>query len=340
MAHLTEHPRAARRGAGLRRPHREPRRRPRSWPRRRRRCRPRRTPCCSWWRSSGRGTHARQARCASPPTRRTRPPSNTCSRTWFPPRPSPGRTGSGQDTTRGSGGSSEPGTSSAVHGAPASPPEHAAAERPSIRRHERRWSVRAAFGSTQGTRALRARVLRDSRQAASSVLPYIQFGSVSSLRVQEVNTMAVDIKKVSRTILEDVYGKGRLEYLDQVCDPSFKAHDPLSGEADLAGVKREVETYRSAFPDMEPTVLGLCAEADVVCMRWRVTGTHQKRFLGVEPTGKKITIEGMSFDRFRNGKLIEVFSQWDTLGLLQALGVVPRIDLAAPKGAAERRPHA
>jgi len=160
------------------------------------------------------------------------------------------------------------------------------------------------------------------------------------LRVREVKAMAVDIKKVSRTILEDVYGKGTLEYLDQVCDPSFKAHDPLSGEADLAGVKREVEMYRSAFPDMKPTVLGLCAEADVVCMHWRITGTHQKRFLGVEPTGKKITIEGISFDRFRNGKLIEVFSQWDTLGLLQALGVVPRIDLAMPKVEAERRPHA
>ena len=152
--------------------------------------------------------------------------------------------------------------------------------------------------------------------------------------------MAVDIKKVTRTVLEDVYGKGRLEYLDQACDPSFKSHDPLAGDADIAGVKREVEMYRTAFPDLTPTVLGLCAEADVVCMHWRCTGTHKNRFLGVEPTGKKVTIEGMSFDRFRNGKLIETFTQWDTLGLLQSLGIVPRIDLGAPEAGAERRPHA
>jgi predicted ester cyclase len=152
--------------------------------------------------------------------------------------------------------------------------------------------------------------------------------------------MAVDIKQVTRTILEDVYGKGRLEYLDQVCDPSFKSHDPLAGEADIAGVKRQVETYRTAFPDLTPTLLGVCAEADVVCTRWRCTGTHKQRFMGAEPTGKKITIEGMTFDRFRNGKLIESFAQWDTLGLLQALGIVPRIDLAAPRAEAERRPHA
>jgi predicted ester cyclase len=152
--------------------------------------------------------------------------------------------------------------------------------------------------------------------------------------------MAVDIKQVTRTILEEVYGKGRLEYLDQVCDPSFKKHDPFNGEADLAGVKREVETYRGAFPDLTPTVLGLCAEGDVVCMRWRCTGTHKKRLLGVEPTGKKITLEGISFDRFRNGKLIESFTQWDTLGLLQALGIVPPMERAMPKAGTEHRPHA
>ncbi len=153
--------------------------------------------------------------------------------------------------------------------------------------------------------------------------------------------MAIDIKQVSRSVLEEVYGKGKLEYLDQVCDRSFKGHDPLAGDADLDGVKMQVEGYRTAFPDLTPTVLGLCAEADVVCTHWRCTGTHQKRFLGVEPTGKKIAIEGMTFDRYRNGKLIESFSQWDTLRLLQALGVVPSLEFAAtPKGAAEKRPHA
>src|SRR6266508_1307963 len=187
---------------------------------------------------------------------------------------------------------------------------------------------------TASARAARLQAGRQLRLAAHSGWIRVV------LRVREVKAMAVDIKKVSRTIAEEVYGKGRLEYLDQVCDPSFKSHDPLSGEADLAGVKREVETYRTAFPDMKVTVLALCGEADLVCMHWRCAGTHEKRFLGVEPTGKKITIEGITFDRFRNGKLIESFAQWETLGLLQALGLVPRIELAMPKAGAERRPHA
>jgi predicted ester cyclase len=152
--------------------------------------------------------------------------------------------------------------------------------------------------------------------------------------------MAVDMKQVSRKILEDVFGKGKLEYLDQVCDSSFKGHDPLSGEIDVAGFKKEAENFRAGFPDLTPTVLGLCAEGDTVCMLWRCTGTHQKPFMGVEPTGRKITVDGITFDRFRNGKLVESFAQWDTLRFLQGLGIIPKLELAAPKAEAERRPHA
>jgi predicted ester cyclase len=157
---------------------------------------------------------------------------------------------------------------------------------------------------------------------------------------EEVFFMAVDIKQVSRNILEDVFARGNIGYLDQVCDPSCKTHDPLTGDRDVAGLKRDVQTYRDAFPDLSGTILGVCAEGDVVCMHWRMTGTHQKRFLGIEPTGKKLSVEGISFDRFSGGKLVESFSQWDTLKFLQGLGVVPTIDLSREKAAPERRPHA
>jgi predicted ester cyclase len=154
------------------------------------------------------------------------------------------------------------------------------------------------------------------------------------------NAMAMDIKQVSRKILEDVFGKGDLDYLDEACDRSYKAHDPLIGDYDLAGLKGEVHMYRRAFPDMKPTILGICAEGDTACVLWRMSGTHQGELMGLAPTGTKVTVEGITFDRFRNGKLVESFVQWDTLRFLQALGVVPRLELEAPTGEAERRPHA
>lgn len=151
--------------------------------------------------------------------------------------------------------------------------------------------------------------------------------------------MAVDIKQVSRKILEDVFGKGKFEYLDQACDPSFKAHDPLTGDTDIAGFKQECQMYRAAFPDITPTLLGSCAEGDTVCTRWRMSGTHVKPLMGVAATGKKVSVEGITFDRFRNGKLVESYAQWDTLRFLRSLGVIPEIRLGEATGA-EQRPHA
>lgn len=152
--------------------------------------------------------------------------------------------------------------------------------------------------------------------------------------------MAVDIKQMSRGIIEEAFNKGNVQYLDQICDPSLKVHDPLQGDFDLAGFKRMVESYRATFPDLQCTTVGICAEGDTVCTYWRFTATHQKPFMGAAPTGKKLTVEGMSFNRYRNGKLAEITSQWDTLGLLQGLGLVPKLELRPPEGTAERRPHA
>src|SRR6266540_5257032 len=151
--------------------------------------------------------------------------------------------------------------------------------------------------------------------------------------------MAVDIKQVSRKILEDVFGKGKLEYLDQVCDPSFKSHDPLTGDTDVDGLKQEAQMYRAAFPDLKATLLGSCAEGDTVSTFWRMSGTHEKPLMGIEPTGNEVTVEGISFDRYRNGKLVESFTQWDTLRFLRSLGVLPEIPIGTPAGA-EQRPHA
>jgi predicted ester cyclase len=149
-----------------------------------------------------------------------------------------------------------------------------------------------------------------------------------------------DMKQVSRKVLEDVFGRGEVDYLDDVCDPAYKAHDPLIGDYGIAAFKGEVLMYRRAFPDMQPTILGRCAEGDTVCVRWQMTGTHQGPILGIGPTGKRVTVEGITFERFRGGKLVESFVQWDTLRFLRELGIAPELELEPSMAEAERQPHA
>jgi predicted ester cyclase len=43
-------------------------------------------------------------------------------------------------------------------------------------------------------------------------------------------------------------------------------------------------------------------------------------FHGVEPTGKKIEINGIQTGRFENGKLVERWGSSDELGIMQQIG--------------------
>ncbi len=151
--------------------------------------------------------------------------------------------------------------------------------------------------------------------------------------------MAVDLKKLSKTMLDEAFGKGRLDYLDQVCDPSFEAHDSFLGNLDLQAFERSILDYRTAFPDLKPTLLAICGEGDLVAMHWRMTGTHQGSIQGIPPTGNRVTVEGMSFDRYRGGKLVESWADWDALGLLQQIGIVPRMQRPAPQPGAQPQPQ-
>ncbi len=132
--------------------------------------------------------------------------------------------------------------------------------------------------------------------------------------------MAIDIKQASRRLLEEAYGRGNLEVFEEICDPAYRGHDPVTGESDLKGAKDSCRMYRTAFPDLSCTILACYAERDTVFTHWRMTGTHEKPLLGIEATGKRCTVEGMSLTRFRGGKLTEDWVQWDALGLIRQLG--------------------
>ena len=65
------------------------------------------------------------------------------------------------------------------------------------------------------------------------------------------------------------------------------------------------------------------AEGDRVLLRWQASGTHTGDLQGIPATGKATSGPGMSILHFRNGKVIDDFCIWDTLGMLRQLGVIP-----------------
>jgi predicted ester cyclase len=148
--------------------------------------------------------------------------------------------------------------------------------------------------------------------------------------------MAVDIRQSSRRIAEEVYGQGKLEVADEVSDPGLRVHDPFSGDVGLEEMKESVRMYRKAFPDLDCAVLAQYVDGDCCITRWRSSGTHRASFMGIEPTGTHGSVEGITIDRFRGGKLVECWTQFDALGLLRQLGAAPGLQAGAPQQEAGR----
>jgi steroid delta-isomerase-like uncharacterized protein len=141
--------------------------------------------------------------------------------------------------------------------------------------------------------------------------------------------MAADNKQIMRQLFEEPW-KGNLGVIDQYVDANYVGYDPSMPEP-MRGpqaFKDFVQMYLSAFPDGAITVDEQIAEGDTVATRWTGRGTHEGELLGIAPTRKQVTVSGLSFSKLENGKLVEDYSNWDTLGMMQQLGAVPAMATA------------
>ena len=107
----------------------------------------------------------------------------------------------------------------------------------------------------------------------------------------------------------------------------YIGHDPANPEPlrGPEGVKEFISTYRAAFPDARITVEQQLAEGDLVATRWSGRGTHEGELMGIEPTGKQVTVSGLTISRLEGGKIVEEFLNWDTFGMMQQLDAVPAL---------------
>jgi steroid delta-isomerase-like uncharacterized protein len=130
-------------------------------------------------------------------------------------------------------------------------------------------------------------------------------------------------KANNRRIYEEVWNGGNLAVIDELFAANSVFHDPATILHGPAGFKAYVTMYRSAFPDTDFTIEDVIAEGDKVVTRWTARGTHKGELQGIPPTGKKVAVTGIVVTHLSNSKLVEGWSNFDALGMLQQLGMIP-----------------
>jgi len=131
-------------------------------------------------------------------------------------------------------------------------------------------------------------------------------------------------KALFRRLLDEVANKGNIALIDELVSPGVLEHEAFPGlSPDREGVKQFFTRIRQAFLDLRVTIHDEIAEGDKVVFRETWSGTHKGEFVGVAPTGKKVSFGTIDIVRIADGKIVEHWGQTDTMGLMQQLGVIP-----------------
>ena len=106
--------------------------------------------------------------------------------------------------------------------------------------------------------------------------------------------------------------------------PGLVDHNPAPDEEPtLAGLKQKVAGFKAMFPDLEEDLQDIIASSDTVATRWVLTGSQQEDYMGIRASGQTIRVEGMNFYRLKDGRVTDMWTQFDGVAMMQQLGAIP-----------------
>ena len=131
-------------------------------------------------------------------------------------------------------------------------------------------------------------------------------------------------KALASRFIEEFWNQGNFDVVDEIMGLNYVNYNPPPGiPVDRDGYKEWGALFRSAFPDQQAVAEDIIAEGDLVVIRWSTSGTHQGEFMGIPPTGKRISLAGITIMRVDDGLFIEDWTEMDAIGLMQQLGAIP-----------------
>jgi steroid delta-isomerase-like uncharacterized protein len=127
----------------------------------------------------------------------------------------------------------------------------------------------------------------------------------------------------------DAWNSHQSEKFTALCDDNVVWRDIASPEAykGKQGAKQFYELWNTAFPDFKMTILNTVAnETSVACeMEFAGKNSGPLRMPGqpeIPATGKTVKSKGTYFAKVKNGKVSEVKSYPDMIGMMTQLGLM------------------
>jgi steroid delta-isomerase-like uncharacterized protein len=128
-----------------------------------------------------------------------------------------------------------------------------------------------------------------------------------------------------RRWFEEVWNQGREASIDELFPADGVGHGLGDSEQDVHGpaeFRPFVANLRGALPDIYIGIDDILTDGDRVAVRITLRGTHKGNGLGVLPTNRNVSIQGIIIVRIVDGQIKEAWNSYDQLGLLRQIGAL------------------
>lgn len=123
----------------------------------------------------------------------------------------------------------------------------------------------------------------------------------------------------------DILNRKAVHEVGEVFHDTGRVHYP--GLADAQGpteIGNLLQPFFTAFPDLHSSIEDIFSSTDGrVVGRFLTSGTHSAPFMGMEATGKTISIEGIAVFQLKDGKVVEEWNLDDIHTLARQIGLLP-----------------
>ena len=133
----------------------------------------------------------------------------------------------------------------------------------------------------------------------------------------------MDIKEKIKHFYEVVAPNGLVdevsEYVSENCTMRIGQEIIPFG---VEGMKQHIIDVRKTYPDFQMKIIRQYTDGNCVISELIAEGTHKGEWLGMKPTGKRLSFTGVDIDKIENGKIVEHSGAVNTFETLFENGII------------------
>lgn len=145
---------------------------------------------------------------------------------------------------------------------------------------------------------------------------------------------------VEAKFFKQIWNQRKLELANEVFTEDFVTESIGLNESNWAKIhgkgpesmKHHILWWLESVPDLSFSIIDIAAAGNTVICNWQSEGIVLKALFGMEFTGQKIQILGMTVSYIKDNRITMNKTLVDSLGLFQQIGLLPPIIELVNKG--------